>query len=71
LLVIFAAHSLVSFVFLHSDEFSQIKVAGERGFFNKLLVALPDIEDGADFHFSGNGVNQVLGSDSHVGSRTL
>jgi hypothetical protein len=40
LLVIFAAHSLVSFVFLHSDEFSQIKVAGERWFFNKLLVRL-------------------------------
>jgi len=26
--------------FLHSDEFSQIKVAGEWGFFNKLLMAV-------------------------------
>src|ERR1700675_3272111 len=38
LLVVVAAHSLVSFAFLHSDEFSLIKVAVERGFFNKLLV---------------------------------
>jgi len=39
-LVIVAAHSLVSFGFLHSDEFSQIKVADERGFFNKLLTGV-------------------------------
>jgi len=38
LLIIVSAHSLVSLTFLHSDEFSQIKVAGEWGFFNKLLV---------------------------------
>src|SRR5882762_4748176 len=37
LLVIVAAHSLVSLPFLHSDQFSQIKIAGEWGFFNKLL----------------------------------
>jgi hypothetical protein len=41
LLIIVSAHSLVSLTFLHSDEFSQIKVAGEWGFFNKLLAALP------------------------------
>jgi hypothetical protein len=38
LLIIVSAHSLVSLTFLHSDEFSQIKVAGEWGFFNKLLI---------------------------------
>jgi hypothetical protein len=37
LLVIVAAHSLVSFVFLHSDEFSLFKVAVKSVFFNKLL----------------------------------
>jgi hypothetical protein len=30
--VIVAAHSLASFAFLHSDEFSYIKVAAERSF---------------------------------------
>src|SRR5258706_3195471 len=39
LLIIVSAHSLVSLTFLHSDEFSQIKVAGEWGFFNKLLTS--------------------------------
>jgi hypothetical protein len=42
LLLIVAAHSLVSSAFLHSDEFSYIKVAVEPGFFNELLVALPE-----------------------------
>jgi hypothetical protein len=40
LLVVVAAHSLVSSPFLHSDEFSLFKVAEELGFFNKLLVGL-------------------------------
>src|SRR6516164_8469230 len=35
--VVVAAHSLVSFFFLHSDEFFLYKVAGREGFFNKLL----------------------------------
>jgi outer membrane protein assembly factor BamA len=38
LLLIVAAHSLASFAFLLSDEFSYIKVAVERVFFNELLV---------------------------------
>src|SRR5258708_40250863 len=38
LMVILAAHSLVSLPFLHSDELSQIKVVGEWWFFNKLLI---------------------------------
>jgi superfamily II DNA or RNA helicase len=48
LLVVVAAHSLVSSPFLHSDEFFQIKVAVERGFFNKLLglTATPTRKDG-------------------------
>jgi hypothetical protein len=37
LLVAVAAHSLVSFFFLPSDEFFLHKVAGGTGFFNKLL----------------------------------
>jgi len=37
--VVVAAHSLVSFFFLHSDEFFLYKVAGREGFFNKLLRA--------------------------------
>jgi hypothetical protein len=32
LLIIIAAHSLVSFFFLHSDEISLFKVAAERDF---------------------------------------
>jgi hypothetical protein len=28
--------------FLHSDEFSQIKVAGKWEFFNKLLIGTPN-----------------------------
>jgi hypothetical protein len=39
LLIVVAAHSLVSFAFLHSDESSYIKVAVQRGFFNKLLTS--------------------------------
>jgi hypothetical protein len=38
LLVIVSAHSLVSLAFLLSDEPLSIKVAADRGFFNKLLV---------------------------------
>jgi len=41
--VVVAAHSLVSFFFLHSDEFFLYKVAGREGFFNKLLVRQPSI----------------------------
>src|ERR1700693_3920635 len=41
LLIVVAAHSLVSFAFLHSDESSYIKVAVQRGFFNKLLIVCP------------------------------
>src|SRR5215472_5465195 len=40
LLVVVAAHSLVSFFFLHSDEFFFHKVAGREEFFNELLEAL-------------------------------
>jgi hypothetical protein len=50
LLVIVAAHSLVSLPFLHSDEFSQIKVAGEWGFFNKLLIGLMGQSERFPFH---------------------
>src|SRR5260370_10612951 len=39
LLVIVAAHSLVSLTFLHSDESLYIKVAAEPELFNKLLTA--------------------------------
>jgi hypothetical protein len=38
LLVVVAAHSLVSSAFLHSDDFSYINVAVEPGFFNELLI---------------------------------
>jgi uridylate kinase len=54
--VIVAAHPLVSFAFLHSDEFSCFKVAVERSFFNELLIK--DVDGLYEFDPNADGASQ-------------
>src|SRR5258706_4517753 len=63
LLVILAAHSLVSLPFLHSDELSQIKVVGEWGVFNKLLIRGGEL---ARAHVAGDLRRNLIVGDFQV-----